>query len=292
MDFLALLLAVGATAFVHLVARPVAAEGRHAAVADAVTARAARVALVAGLAMLPALAGRLGVQSALLHGAADTWNADRVATLVGGTQWGTGWLLQAGAACVFLAAAVLAARPATRAAGWALAVPAAAALCAVPALSGHAAAAERLRGLAIAADTLHVAGAGTWLGALAVLLATLPVALRGADGHDAVAALVNRFSPVALGAAALAGATGVGNALFHLSSPGELTGTTYGRTLLLKVGLLAVVAGLGFFNWRRVRPALGTPEAAARLRRSALAEVVVGILVVAVTATLVALPTP
>lgn len=291
LDFAALLLAVGATAFHHLVARRLAGDGFGGA-AEGASRRAARVALLAGLAMLPALAGRLGVQSALLHGAEATWDAGRVATLVWRTQWGVGWMLQAGAACVFLAAALLAARASTRAAGWALAVPAAAALCAVPALSGHAAAVEGWRGAAIGIDALHVAGAGAWLGTLAVLLAAIPVVLRGDGGHAALAALVNRFSPVALTAGGLAGATGVANALFHLRSLEQLTGTAYGQTLLWKLALLVVVAGLGLYNWRRVRPRLGTPGPERTLRRVAAVEVAVGVLVVAVTAALVALPTP
>jgi putative copper export protein len=164
----------------------------------------------------------------------------------------------------------------------------------VPALSGHAAAAERLPALSIVADTLHVLGAGLWMGTLAVLLAAgLPAVLsRPGGGPAPLAAMVNAFSPVALAGGGVVAATGLVNALFHLGSPADLFGTTYGRALLLKLGLLAGVAALGAYNWRVVRPGLEKPETAARLRLSATTELALGVVVVFVTAILVALPTP
>ena len=52
------------------------------------------------------------------------------------------------------------------------------------------------------------------------------------------------------------------------------------------------VAALGFYNWRRVLPTLGDDDATHRLRRSARAELGLGLVVLLVTAVLVALPTP
>ena len=56
--------------------------------------------------------------------------------------------------------------------------------------------------------------------------------------------------------------------------------------------LLAGVAALGFYNWRRVLPTLGDDAATHRLRRSARVELGLGLVVLLVTAVLVALPTP
>ena len=68
--------------------------------------------------------------------------------------------------------------------------------------------------------------------------------------------------------------------------------SAYGRTLLLKLALLSAVFGTGAYNWLRVRPALGSEVAAGRLRRSAALELAVGVVVLAVTAVLVATATP
>jgi copper transport protein len=105
--------------------------------------------------------------------------------------------------------------------------------------------------------------------------------------------MVLAFSPVALTGAGVAAATGVVNSLFHLGAFPQLWETAYGRTLLLKLALLGVVAWLGFYNWRYVLPTLHhEPGAPAKLRRSARSELVAGVVVILVTAILVALPPP
>lgn len=52
------------------------------------------------------------------------------------------------------------------------------------------------------------------------------------------------------------------------------------------------MAVTGAYTWLRVKPTLGQVEGAHRVRRSALVELAVGIVVLAVTAVLVATPTP
>jgi putative copper export protein len=86
--------------------------------------------------------------------------------------------------------------------------------------------------------------------------------------------------------------TGIVNSLFHLGALSQLWHTWYGRMLVLKLLLLAVVALLGYVNWRRVLPVAGTVEGTRRLRRNAALELGNGIVVILVTAALVALPTP
>jgi copper transport protein len=66
----------------------------------------------------------------------------------------------------------------------------------------------------------------------------------------------------------------------------------YGRTLLVKLAMLSVVAGTGAYNWRRVKPTLGTAAGTMRMRTSARIELMVGALVLIATAVLVATPTP
>jgi putative copper export protein len=293
--FLALLGMIGAVAFYLFVLRRL----RGDAVPERVVDRAAYGAwyLAAGAAALSALtlALRLWIQSAQLNGAAGAFESANLATLLTGTTWGGAWILQAIATVAFFVGLMVARAPHGRSVGWLGAAAAAVLVSAVPALSGHAASEERLTALAIASDTLHVLGAGVWMGTLAAVLAAgLPAAASapGDDGVPAFAAMVRAFSPVALVGAGAAAATGIVNSLFHVNAPGELFGTSYGLVLLLKLALLGVVAALGFYNWRRVLPDLDGEKSHARLRRSAGTELAVGTVVVLVTAVLVALPTP
>ena len=102
---------------------------------------------------------------------------------------------------------------------------------------------------------------------------------------------MNAFSPTALAFAGVTATTGVFAAWLHLERVSALWETAYGRTLLIKLAVLSIVAATGAYNWLRVRPALGDLEGATRVRRSAMVELGVGLLVLAVTAVLVAMPT-
>lgn len=179
--------------------------------------------------------------------------------------------------------------------GWVLAALGAVALAFTPGMSGHAAAAPMLAPLPIVTDGLHVIGAGGWLGSLLVLLVVgIPVAMRLGDSGrgNEVAALVNAFSPTALFFAGTVVATGVFAAWLHLGAVSNLWQSSYGRTLLLKLAVLSVVFGTGAYNFLRVKPALGDEVGTHRLRRSAALELAVGVVVLAVTAVLVATSPP
>ena len=253
-----------------------------------------RVGLAAGVALLAAALLRLWAQSAALHGVGSALDPTLLTTLVGDTRWGGAWLLQVAAAALALAGfAAVARRPSL---GWTTAGVAALGAALATSLSGHAAALPRLAGLAVAADAAHVLAAGGWLGTLLVLaLVGLPTALRRAPGErrTAAAAMVGAFSPLALLCAAVVALTGAAAAWLHLGGLDPLLASAYGRTLLVKLALLTLVTALGAWNWRRLRPALAADEGAAlRLRRSSLAELALGAVVLAVTAVLVATPTP
>lgn len=262
------------------------------AVLGSASTRAVRIGLGAVALLAVALVLRLYAQLYALHGPAGALYPEGIGTLLGGTTWGLGWWLQAaGIAVAGLGFVLVASR---RRAGWVLAALGAIALAFTPALSGHAAGVQDLAWLAILADGLHVLGAGGWLGGLLVVMsAGLPVALRqDRDAGPAAAALINAFSPTALFFAGMVVATGVLSAWLHVGTVPALWTTGYGRTLLLKVGIFSLVLGTGAYNWLRVKPALGTPSAARRLRRSATIELAVALLVLAVTAVLVATPLP
>lgn len=330
LGFAALLVVVGAVAFRWAVLPRVHPGGADTAILrGASEAGAARLGLTAAGVLVAAAVLRLLAQSYALNGSADALDPALVGAMVAHTLWGWAWLLQAGAVVLAVVGfrfalrggkgGVTAAsapapspeavaelpsddirpprhdrRPDRTHTGWVLAAVAAVALALAAALSGHAAAATLLAPLPVLADALHVLSAGAWLGCLLVLLAAgLPAAAASGEGRArGMATLVEAFSPVALVSAGVLSATGVFTAAVHLASVAALWQSAYGRTLLVKLALLTLVFATGAYNWKRVRPALGQEAAVARLRRSAGAELAVGIAVLLVTAVLVATSPP
>lgn len=146
-------------------------------------------------------------------------------------------------------------------------------------------------------NPLHEVAASLWIGTLFVLVvAGLPALLRGSGPADRrgplIAELVARFSSLALAAGALLGVTGVITAWRHLKSWSALWTTSYGYAFDAKMCVVLIVAALGAWNWRRMRPRLGTEEAGYALRRSATAELAFAAVVLVITAVLVSLPAP
>lgn len=272
---------IGAVVFAMVVAPKVPS------IAPDVVRVAAHVAVVVSIVLVVAWIARLVAQSYALGGVG-------IGAILGGTSWGTAWIIGMAAALVALGAGVLAGRGDSRAAWLVAALAALAATMALP-LSGHAVATPRLSALAVIADTLHVVGAGGWLGTLLVtVIAGIPVTLRGAPGARGreASALISAFSPVALFCAGLLVVTGVIAAILHLGSFGALWGSRYGLVLLTKLAVIAVLLVVAFINWRVLRPKLGTDGATRRIRGSAIAELALAVIVLIVTAVLVATPPP
>lgn len=292
--YLALVAAIGAVAFRALVlplARSRVAASMPAVEGDAARG-AARLGLGATIGVGVAAVARLVAQSYALHGAAHAFDGALVGTMLTRTLWGWGWILQAAGVLVALAGFALARR---REGAWALAGVGVLLLAVTPALSGHAAAAPTLRALAVALDTVHVLGAGGWMGGLLLVVAVgIPAALRQGGDRGAVraAAIVNAFSPTALGFAGAIVLTGAFAAWLHVGSWSALASTRYGRLLLVKLALVVAVAASGAWNSLRVRPGVRDAASAARLRRSGTMELVLGVLVILVTAVLVATTPP
>lgn len=147
------------------------------------------------------------------------------------------------------------------------------------------------------ANPLHVLSAGLWIGTLFVMLvAGISVVLHNevARGHRGgiVSDMVYSFSPLALTAAAVLVLFGVIIAWEHLHVLSNLWSTPYGIALMVKLFFVAIVFGLGAWNWQRQKPTLGSEEAALALRRSATSEVAVAALVLVATAVLLSIPAP
>ncbi|HLB10340.1 MAG TPA: CopD family protein [Gemmatimonadaceae bacterium] len=146
-------------------------------------------------------------------------------------------------------------------------------------------------------NPLHVFAASMWIGTLFVMVvAGISTALSGAfatsDRGTAVALLVKRFTTLALLCTCLLLLTGATTAWLHLGTIEALWTSSYGKTLIVKLSLVFVVFVIGGYNNLRVKPTLGTQDAARRLKRTATFEIAVAAIVLIVTAVLVNLPAP
>lgn len=200
------------------------------------------------------------------------WTED--AALLLQSSWGTRWMAAVAAAAAALAAAAF--RPLRPAL-----LPLTLALAAYPALSGHAAGVEPWTAAAVVSDWLHVLAAGTWMGALGVLL------LSGRGSVPAAAPLVlnlQRFSLLARASVAVLVVTGGAASWLHLPGVSALWDHPYGRILAVKIVLVVALMGLGAWNWRVLSPDVHTDRGAARLLRASRAEVALGVLVLGLTA--------
>lgn len=149
--------------------------------------------------------------------------------------------------------------------------------------------------LALAVTTLHVAAMAVWAGGLftiAVLLSQNGSNSPGGTGPD-LRATVARFSRLAMGSVAVLAVTGLYQAFREVGSPDALTGTTYGRLLLVKasVFLLVMVVAVGTQARTQARTRARTQARGSRpLRRSVLLELAGVTTVLIVTVLLIGTP--
>ena len=207
--------------------------------------------------------------------------------LLTATEWGTTWMWAIGASLVgFVAYRFV---RASFSAAWWVATLAILGLSAYPALSGHASGTEALRPLTLTTDILHVLAAGAWIGGLSFLIYAERSwrLVAQSEPSSLLPELVPIFSPVAIASVATLIATGSVAAWIHLESVGALVGTSYGRLLSIKLGVVLSVLGLGAVNWRRLTPRLDAEAGQGALRRNAVRELLLAQVVLAVTAILV-----
>ncbi len=155
--------------------------------------------------------------------------------------------------------------------------------------------------LHLGADILHLLAAGAWLGSLIPLALLLAEARRIGDPDWAALArrAVRRFSVLAAASVAMLFAAGLVNTWFLAGTVPALIGTLYGRLLLAKVAIFATMVTFGAVNLLRMGPRLA-PAAAGRpalwaaavghLRRNALIEAALGLIVLAIVGLLGILP--
>jgi copper transport protein len=282
--FVAQFLALGAVGFRYVVVRDQLArlrgsgidayDAEQAVYRDA-THRAAVVGLVAALVQLAQFALGLPEAASRAHLAASQ-------LLASNAQVGAQALLLV-AACIGFAMAAARVK-----AGWPLALVG---VLAAPLTGIFSQSIWRL------VNPVHRLAAGLWLGTLFVLVvAGLSALLRNEPARERrgiiAADMVNRFSPLALTCGMVVVISGLVTAWRHLNPLSSLWTTPYGYAFLAKLCFVAVVFALGAWNWRRLRPTLGTAEAANAIRRSAERELGVAAVVLAITAVLISLPSP
>lgn len=121
-------------------------------------------------------------------------------------------------------------------------------------LDGHQRSVEPMW-LLLGSDLVHLGAGAIWFGGLVLLV--LLVRSRSVD-DDAVGAarLVQRFSGVALVSFVAVSLAGTAMSWALVRTPRALITTTYGWTLLGKVGLVALVVLVAFYNRQRLVPAI------------------------------------
>lgn len=233
---------------------------------------ATRVARGAALAGVLALSTRVVLHAAAVAGGLPDAETLRVVALE--SRWGGRWQWQLAAAVAALAVALT--RGLTRGT-WLPAALVAGAWCVATPLLGHGASTAWQH----ATHAAHITVTGLWLGTVAVfgLAARRPSASLLADLRGAV----ERFSPVALSCAAVAGGSGAVLAFTYLGSVDAVTSTPYGRWLVVKLLGVGVAGAFGFLNWRRARS--GYPPARGALQAEALAAVLTAVVTAVLTET-------
>ncbi len=103
--------------------------------------------------------------------------------------------------------------------------------------------------LAVPATGVHISVMGLWAGGLLALLYLWRLPAFAARRGE----LSGRFGRIAAASLLLLVLTGTVMATLHLTGPGDLISTSYGRTLFVKLLLVAVVAVLAFAGRRGIR---------------------------------------
>jgi copper transport protein len=134
------------------------------------------------------------------------------------------------------------------------------------AITGHDRAGDWVA-LATAADAVHLLVVAVWGGGLVLLFWAVRARRRAEADESDTPALVLRFSSLATVAVLVASATGVVLAWREVRTLHALTSTGYGRVLIAKVAVVAVIGALGAYNHFRLMPALRKGKTKAALRR-------------------------
>jgi copper transport protein len=144
---------------------------------------------------------------------------------------------------------------------------------ATPTLAGHALDPGR-SWVNVPVDLAHVVASALWIGGLFALAVVVP---RRVASPDLVKAAARRFSKLALGSVLVLAATGAGRALAELDGVSQLWTTGYGRAILVKTGLFAVLLGIGAVSRARLAGAVERLRTAVSVELALVLGVVVAV---------------
>jgi putative copper resistance protein D len=155
--------------------------------------------------------------------------------------------------------------------------------------SGHAGATGGVLGAVHwTADALHLIAAAAWLGGLVPLVLLLAAASRA--GNETAAQIADRatrrFSVLGIVAVATIVATGGVNAVVLVGGLPALVASDYGRVLLIKIAVFAIMLALAADNRLGLSPRIREVPFMRRLALNALAEVWLGLVVIVIVSVL------
>ena len=223
----------------------------------------------------------------------EALGASTLSTVLGQTTFGHVCVLRLVVAAALVACLVAGRRASRRSSAWRVGAGICAALFLVGIAGwGHAMAQSgAVRFAHIAADGIHLLAAGAWIGALPPLVAFIDECLRDATprGAAAAAAAAQRFSFLGIASSGAILLSGFVNATFTVGHVAALTGSDYGRLLLAKVALFAVILGVAAVNRGVLTPRIahaadhaGKLRAVRQLRRNALLEMGLAFVIIAI----------
>ncbi len=158
--------------------------------------------------------------------------------------------------------------------------------------AGHAGAPDPDEWLNLSSQWIHLVAIGTWVGGLGWLLARTR-RHRAEEQSPELVGAIGRFSVLASVCIIVVVITGVVRAVDEVGSFDALWSTDYGRTLLVKLGMVTMLAALGALNrfWN-VPAILRGAGRVRRLRRTVRSEVVFAAVVLGIGGVLSGLPPP
>ena len=233
-------------------------------------------------------AARLYAQTYSVFGVEEPITLELIRVVGLDSRWGERWQPQAGLSLLALVAAV--GSWWLPSVGWRLIAGATVLLWLTLPLTGHAIAFST--SVPWVVQSAHGLAVGLWVGSIFSILAVSTSLSAMHDGQNRFAALIHRFSPLAVAAVSAVIVTGLMTTWFYFDTPSQLWESLYGKTLLVKLGFILVTGAFGAYNWRCVSPKLGSLDGTHALRKSARLEFAAAQLVLVATAVLVHLAMP